>query len=336
MTVRSDLESRAVRIHAPGGPEAMVLEVVAVSPPGSGEVIVRNAAVGLNYIDMHHRAGRYPLPPLPATLGMEGAGRVELVGADVEGIRVGDRVAYVIGGHGAVPGAYADLVKVPAQILVPLPDELDDQTAAAMFLKGLTAQYLLRGAYPVQAGETVLVQAAAGGVGLLLCQWAKHLGARVIGTVGTDEKAELARSHGCDEVILYREEDIVERVRGLTAEEGVAVVYDAVGKDTFDASLRSLAVRGMLVSYGTASGPTPALDVFQLNVLGSLYVTSAGLGWYTRTRPELLSRSGELLEVVLAGAVKVPIRQRWALDEVVEAHRALESRQTSAMSVLIP
>ena len=329
-------ETRAVRIHRHGGPEVLVVEDIALGSPAPGEAIVRNAAVGLNFIDLHHRAGRYPLPPLPATLGMEGAGVVEAVGEGVAEVAPGDRVAYVIGGHGAVPGAYAERARLPARLLVPIPPELDDETAAAMTLKGLTAQYLLFGAYPLAAGETVLVHAAAGGVGLLLCQWAKRLGARVIGTVGSEEKGALARAHGCDHVVRYREEDVGRRVRALTAGEGVPVVYDGVGRDTFEASLACLRVRGTLVSFGTASGPIPPFDVFRLNVMGSLYLTSAGLAWYTRSRPELLRRSAALLDVVLQGAVRVPVRQSWRLDEAPEAHRALEGRETSGMSVLRP
>jgi NADPH2:quinone reductase len=336
MTRGARYPTRAVRIHRTGGPEVMRLDEIELEAPGPGEALVRNAAIGLNFIDTHHRAGRYPLPPLPATLGMEGAGTIEALGAGVADLAVGDRVAYVIGGHGAVPGAYADLARLPAGQLVRIPPEIGYETAAAMILKGLTAQYLLRGAYPVAPGETILVHAAAGGVGLLLCQWATHLGARVIGTVGSSEKAALAAEHGCDHVVDYSAEDVAARVRALTAGEGVPVVYDAVGASTFETSLRCLRVRGTLVSYGTASGPIPPFDVFRLNVMGSLYLTSAGLAWYTRSRPELLTRSAELLDVVVRGKVKVPVRQRWRLEEAADAHRALEGRATSGMSVILP
>jgi len=328
--------SQAVRIHETGGPEVLRLEEVEDASPGPGQALVRHGAVGVNFIDLHHRAGRYPLPPLPVTLGMEGAGVVEAVGEGVSEARPGDRVAYVIGGHGAVPGAYAERALVRTERLILLPDEIDDETAAGMTLKGLTAQYLLRGAYAVGAGETVLVHAAAGGVGLLLCQWARHLGARVIGTVGSEAKAELAAAHGCAHVIRYDREDVAARIKSLTGGEGVPVVYDAVGRDTLEASLASLRVRGTLVSFGTASGPTPPFDLFRLNPLGSLYLTSAGLGWYTRSRAELLQRAGELIDVVLRGVVQVPVRQRWPLAEAAEAHRALEGRRTSGMSVLLP
>lgn len=328
--------ARAIRIHQNGGPDVMVLDEVEIGPPGGHQVLVRHGAVGVNFIDIHQRAGRYPLPDLPVTLGMEGAGTIEALGEEVSGFAVGDRVSYVVGGHGATPCSYAELALMSAEALIRLPDEIDDVTAAAMTLKGLTAQYLLRGAYRLRAGETVLVHAAAGGVGLLLCQWARHLGARVIGTVGSEAKAELALAHGCHHVIRYGEEDVAQRVKALTGGEGVPVVYDAVGRDSFEASLASLKPRGMLVSFGTASGPIPPFDLFRLNPLGSLYVTSAGLAWYTRSRAELLQRAAELIDVVLRGAVQVPVRQQWPLEEAAEAHRALESRATSGMTVLLP
>ncbi len=328
--------TKAIRIHSTGGPEVLVLEEVAPADPGPGQALVRQAAIGVNFVDIHQRAGRYPLPDLPVTLGMEGAGEVAAVGPGVSAVAVGDRVAYAVGGPGAEPCTYADYALIAADKLIRLPDEIDEVTAAGMTLKGLTAQYLIRGAYPVRPGETILVHAAAGGVGLLLCQWACHLGARVIGTVGSEAKAELALAHGCHHVIQYGGEDVAQRVRALTGGEGVPVVFDAVGRDTFQASLASLRVRGMLVSYGTASGPIPPFDLFNLNSMGSLYVTSAGLAWYTRSRAELLQRAGELIDVVARGAVKVPVRQQWPLAEAAEAHRALEGRATSGMSVLLP
>lgn len=326
--------ARAVRIHSNGGPEALSLDTVEPRRPGPGEALIRNGAAGVNFIDIHQREGRYPLPTLPVTLGMEGAGRVEEIGEGVTSVRSGDRVAYVMGGHGAVPGAYADYTLVNAEVLIRIPDEIDDATAAAMTLKGLTAHYLAKASYPIQPGETILVHAAAGGVGLLLTQMAKLAGARVIGTVGSEAKAELAREHGCDHVVFYGREDVAARVRALTGGEGVPVVYDAVGKDTFQASLDSLAVRGTLVCYGTASGPIPPFNLFELNPRGSLYVTSAGLAWYTRSRTELLERAGDLVAMVATGAVKAPIRQSWPLEEAGAAHNALENRQTQGMTVL--
>jgi len=326
--------ARAIRIHANGGPEALTLDDVPPLEPGAGQALVRNGAAGVNFIDIHQRAGRYPLPALPVTLGMEGAGRVEAVGPGVTEVRTGDRVSYVMGGHGAVPGTYADYALVPAEALIRLPDEIDDATAAAMTLKGLTAHYLVHDAYPVRAGQTILVHAAAGGVGLILTQMAKRLGARVIGTVGSETKAELARAHGCDHVVDYGKEDVAARVRALTGGEGVPVVFDAVGKDTFEASLQSLMVRGTLVSYGTASGPVPPFNIFELNPRGSLYVTSAGLAWYTRSRTELLARAADLVGQVATGALRIPIRQQWPLEDAAEAHRALEGRRTSGVSVL--
>lgn len=328
--------TKTIRIHETGGPDVLSLDDIDIGKPGPGQALIRHGAIGVNYTDLHHRAGRYPMPPLPAALGMEGAGVVEAVGPGVNTVSVGDRVCYSVGGHGAVPCSYAEAAIRPADSLVLLPDEVDDVTGAAMILKGLTAQYLLRGAYPVGPGETILVHAAAGGVGLLLCQWANHLGARVIGTVGSEEKAELAAAHGCHHVIRYDREDVALRARALTGGEGVAAAFDAVGKDTYQASLESLKIRGMLVSYGTASGPIPPFNLFNLNTMGSLYVTSAGLAWYTRSRPELLQRAGELIDLVCRGVLKVPVMQRWPLAEAAEAHRALEGRKTLGMSVLLP
>lgn len=328
--------ARAMRIHGFGGPEAMALDEVEVGAPGPGQALVRHTAVGVNFVDLHQRAGRYPIPSFPATLGMEGAGVVDAVGPGVGAVKVGDRVCYSVGGPGAMPCTYADYAIRPADDLILLPAEIDDVTAAGMTLKGLTAQYLLRGAYPVEAGETILVHAAAGGVGLLLCQWADHLGARVIGVVGSDAKAELAAAHGCHHVIVAGREDIADRVRTLTGGEGVPVAFDSVGKDTYQASLESLRVRGMLVSFGSASGAIPPFNLFNLNSMGSLYVTSAGLAWYTRSRAELLERAGELIDLVCRGVLSVPVHQQWALTEAAEAHRALEARATTGMSVLLP
>jgi len=327
--------SRAIRIHEHGGPEVLRLDNVPIPEPGPGQTLIRNKAAGVNFIDLHQRAGRYPLPKLPVTLGMEGAGVVEALGPGVTTVEVGDRVSYVMGGHGAPPATYADYTLVDGDALIRLPDEIDDEIAAAMTLKGLTAHYLLRGSYPVEAGETILIHAAAGGVGLLLCQMAKAIGARVIGTVGSEEKADLASAHGCDHVILYRKEDVARRVKALTGGEGVPVVYDAVGKDTFEASLTSLKVRGVLVSYGTASGPVPPFNIFELNPRGSLYITSAGLAWYTRSRTELMERASDLIGMVATGEIVVPVIQRFALEEAANAHKALEARSTVGGSILV-
>ncbi|MBT6276509.1 MAG: quinone oxidoreductase [Chromatiales bacterium] len=325
---------KALRIHRNGGPEVLVVEEVPRPDFGPGEALISSRAGGINFIDIHQRAGRYPLPTLPVTLGMEGVGIVASVGQDVTQVAPGDRVAYILGGHGATPGAHCEEVAVDADSLVKLPDEIDDRTAAGMLLKGLTTHFLVHDAYPVRTGETILVHAAAGGVGLLLCQWARLLGARVIGTAGSRDKADLAIEHGCHHVILYREEPVAPRVRALTGGEGVSAVFDAVGKDTFEASLDSLKVRGTLVSFGTASGPVPPFNLFELNPRGSLYVTSAGLAWYTRSRAELLKRAGALIALVATGALKIPIRQHWPLAEARRAHEALEQRATSGMSVL--
>jgi NADPH2:quinone reductase len=325
-------EAQAVRIHQNGGPDVLRVERVEVGAPGPGEVRVRHSAIGLNFIDMHHRTGRYPSPSFPVTLGMEAAGVVEAVGAGVEEVAPGDRVAYA----GETPGADCTLRIMPPKRLVRLPDWLDDQTAAAMMLKGLTANYLLRGAYPVQAGETILVHAAAGGVGLILCQRARHLGVTVIGTVSTDAKAAFASEHGCAHPIVYTREDVVARVREITGGAGLPVVYDGVGGTTIEISLQCLRRRGMLVSYGTAGGPIPPFDLFRLNRMGSLYLISAGLADYIFERRELLQRATELFEVVRSGAVRIHVNQRYALAEVARAHRDLEARQTVGSSILLP
>jgi NADPH2:quinone reductase len=325
-----------VRIHEYGGPEVLRYEDVPLGVPGEGEVLVRHRAIGLNFADIHTRAGRYPLPSLPHAIGGEACGVIEEVGRGVESLKVGDRVAYSTGGHALPRGTYTEARVLSADRMIVLPDEIDDETAAAMVTKGLTAQYLLKDVYPVGAEDTVLVHAAAGGVGLILCQWANFLGARVIGVVSTDAKAALARQHGCHDVILNGDGDIAARVRELTDGVGVPVVYDAVGKDTFEASLHALRPRGMLVSYGTASGPIPPFDLFRLNEMGSLYVTSAAFYWHVRTREDVLRRSADLMDVILKGAVKIVVNQRYALADVAQAHRDMESRATAGMSVLIP
>jgi NADPH2:quinone reductase len=327
---------KAVRIHEYGGPEKLRYEDIEVGEPGPGQAYIRHTAIGLNFADTHNREGRYPLPSLPHVLGGEAAGVVEKVGPGVTEVKPGDRVAYAAGGPAFPPGAYAEARLFDASRLVLLPDEIDDITAAGMIVKGLTAQYLLRSVYPVGQGDTILVHAAAGGVGTVLTQWARHLGARVIGVVGSDEKAELARENGCHHVIVSSREAIVSRVRQLTGGEGVPVVYDGVGRATFDASLQSLRPRGLLVSFGTASGPVPPFNLFDLNRLGSLSVTSAAFAWFMRSRAELLSRANDLLDVVLRGAVRIKVEQTFRLADAAEAHQALESRRTRGASVLIP
>jgi NADPH2:quinone reductase len=321
----------AVRVHQNGGPEALRFEAIEIGDPGPGEARVRHTAIGLNFTDIHHRTGRYPLP-LPHVIGMEAAGVVEAVGEGVTEVKAGDRVAYA----SDRPRAYAQATVMPAWRLLKLPDAIDDETAAAVVLKGLTAQYLLRGAYGVKAGETILIHAAAGGLGLIMCQWAKHLGVRVIGTTSTGEKAALARRNGCDDTILYTQEDVVARVRELTGGAGLPVVYDGVGAATFEKSLQCLHRRGLVVSYGTASGVIPPFDLFRLNRMGSLYATSAGLADYTHTRAELVERANDLFAVVQSGAVRVEVHQRYPLAEAARAHRDLEARRTIGSSILLP
>ena len=323
---------KAIRIHEYGGPEVLRWEEVEVGDPGPGQLRVRHAAVGLNYIDVYHRTGLYPLPALPWTPGMEGAGRVEAVGEGVTEFKVGDRVAY------ASPpvGAYAEVRLIPADRVVALPDAIDDSTAAAMMLQGMTAQYLLRRTYRVQPGDAILLHAAAGGVGLIASQWARHLDATVIGTVGSDEKAELARAHGCHHVIVYTRENFVERVRDITAGQGVAVVYDSVGKETFMGSLDCLRPMGMMVSFGNASGPVPPFDPGILAAKGSLFLTRPTLMTYTAKRPDLLASAAELFAVVQSGAVKIEVRQTYPLAETARAHRDLEARRTTGSTVLLP
>ncbi|TWG90160.1 NADPH2:quinone reductase [Mesorhizobium sp. J18] len=327
---------KAVRIHEYGGPEKLRYEDIEIGEPGPGEAYVRHTAIGLNFADTHNREGRYPLPSLPHVLGGEAAGVVEAVGPGVTDVKVGDRVAYAAGGPAFPPGSYAEARLFDASRLVVLPDEIDDITAAGMIVKGLTAQYLLKSVYPVGPGDTILVHAAAGGVGLILSQWANHLGARVIGVVSSPEKAKLALENGCRHALVSTREDVVARVRQLTAGEGVPVVFDAVGRDTFDISLSCLRPRGTMVSFGTASGPVPPFDLFRLNRMGSLTITSAAFAWFVRSRPELLSRAADLIDVVLRGAVKIQVNQTFRLADAAEAHRALESRQTQGASVLIP
>jgi NADPH2:quinone reductase len=320
----------AIRIHKTGGPEVLTWEEITLGKPGPGEVRLRQTAVGLNFIDTYNRKGIYPLQ-LPSGLGGEGAGVVEEVGPGVTDLKAGDRVAY---GNAPI-GAYAEARLMPADRLVKVPAGVTDQQAAAMMLKGLTAQYLLRQTYRVKPGDTILVHAAAGGVGLIACQWAKHLGATVIGTVGSDAKGKLARDHGCTYVIDYGKEDFVARVAELTQGKKLPVVYDSVGKDTFMKSLDCLAPLGLMVSFGQSSG---LVEPFSINILtgkGSLYVTRPTLGHYASTPEKLRAMAKELFDVVASGAVKIEIGQTYPLKDVAQAHRDLEARKTTGSTVLV-
>ncbi|HET6802847.1 MAG TPA: quinone oxidoreductase [Casimicrobiaceae bacterium] len=323
--------AHAIRIHATGGPEVMAFEEIAVGEPGPGQARVRHAAIGVNYIDTYHRGGLYPLP-LPTGLGNEAAGVVEAVGAGVDWIKPGDRVGSCTGPL----GAYSTARIVPADRLVKLPDGIDDRSAAAIMLKGLTVQYLIRQTYPLQGGETILFHAAAGGVGLIACQWARALGVTMIGTVSTDEKAALAREHGCAHTIVYSRENFVERVREITGGKGVPVVYDGVGKDTFPASLDCIAPRGMFVSFGNASGPVPTFNLGLLAQKGSLYATRPTLVNYATDRTSLNAMANELFGLVRAGKIKADVRQTFPLAAAADAHRALQSRQTTGSTLLLP
>lgn len=322
---------KAVRIETQGGPEVMELQDVELPAPEAGQVRIRHTAVGLNYIDIYHRSGLYPLP-MPSGIGLEAAGVVEELGEGVTNLAVGDRVAY-----GAGPlGAYSQACNAPANRVSKLPDGIEDETAAAMMLKGMTVRYLLRATYNVQSGDTILLHAAAGGIGLIACQWAKALGATTIGTVGSEEKAELARAHGCHHTINYQTEDVAARVRELTDGRGVPVAYDGVGQATVEASLDSLQPRGLLVSFGNASGPVTNFDLGALSARGSLYVTRPTLMTYVASDAELAETTGDLFEVVSSGAVKIPVNQRYALADVRQAHEDLEGRKTTGSTVLMP
>ena len=322
--------AKAIRIHATGGPEVLRWEDVEVGRPGPGEALVCQLAIGLNYLDTYHRSGLYPLP-LPAVIGSEAAGVVGAVGDGVTEVKVGDRVAYA-----GVAGAYAEVRLIRADRLVPLPPGIDDRTAAAAMLKGMTAQYLLRRTCPVAAGDAVLIHAAAGGVGLIACQWARHLGATVIGTVSTDAKAELARAHGCEFPIVTSREEFVARVKEITEGRGVRVVYDAVGRDTWDGSLDCLQPLGMMVSYGNASGPVPPISPLVLSAKGSIFLTRPSLMTYVARRADLLASAAELFAVIASGAVKIEINQTYPLAEAERAHRDLEARRTTGSTVLLP
>lgn len=322
---------KAIRVHAKGGPEVLRLDEVTVGEPGPGEARVRHTAIGVNFLDTYHRSGLYPLP-MPAIIGSEGAGVVEAVGAGVTSFRAGDRVAYA----GGPPGAYAEARLIPADRLVRLPDAIDDRTAAAMMLKGLTVQYLVRRTHRVERGETVLWHAAAGGVGLIACQWLKALGATVIGTAGSDEKAALARAHGADHVVVYTREDFVARVRALTGGAGVPVVYDSVGKSTFLGSLDCLRPLGLMVTFGNASGPVPALEPMLLTQKGSLFLTRPSLNHYTARREDLEAAAADLFAMVTSGQVRIEVGRTYPLAAAADAHRDLEARRTTGSLVLLP
>ncbi|HDR9000235.1 quinone oxidoreductase family protein [Burkholderia vietnamiensis] len=322
---------KAIRYDQPGGPEVMKWVDVEVGEPKAGEVRIRQHAVGLNYIDVYFRTGLYP-QPLPGGLGMEAAGEVTAVGEGVSALKAGERVAYV----GQPPGAYAQERVMPAERLVKLPDVLGYDDAASVMLQGLTAHYLLRRTYPVKAGDTILIHAAAGGVGLLVCQWAKALGATVIGTVGSDEKAALASAHGCDHPIVYTRENFTQRVKEITNGAGVPVVYDSIGKDTYIGSLDCLAPLGYFVSFGNASGPLPPIDSKEFSSRGSLFFTRPTLFSYIAKRADLEAAAAELFDVILSGKVKTSINQRYPLAEVGRAHADLESRKTTGSTVLVP
>ncbi len=323
--------TKAIRFYKTGGPEVLSYEDVTVGDPGPNEARVRNTAIGLNFIDTYHRSGLYPLP-LPSGIGLEACAVVEAVGANVTWVKPGDRVGYSSGG----PGAYSEVRNIPADRLVKVPDGIPDQQVAAMMLKGLTTQYLIRRTYKVKAGETVLFHAAAGGVGLIACQWLKALGVTVIGTVGSDEKAKLAKAHGCDYPIVYTRENFVERVKEITGGKKVPVVYDSVGKDTYMGSLDCLQPLGLLAMFGNGSGPVPPFDLGLLAAKGSLYITRPTLQTYTATRDDLVAAANDLFDVVKSGKVKIEVNQTYALKDAAQAHRDLEGRKTTGSTVLLP
>ncbi len=322
--------THAIRIHQTGGPEVLRWEAIEVPAPGVGEVLLRQTAVGLNYIDVYFRTGLYAAPTMPFIPGLEGAGVVEAVGPEVTSLAVGDRVAYA----SAPIGAYAEARLMPADRLVKIPESISDEQAAAMMLQGMTTQYLVRRTYKIQAGDTILVHAAAGGVGLMLCQWAKHLGATVIGTVSSDEKAALARDNGCDYPVIYTREDFQARVLEITNGNKVPVVYDSVGVDTFAKSLDCLAPLGMMVLFGQASGPVPPFELGTLAAKGSLFITRPTLFSYTAKRDDLVTTAQELFEVVSKGVVKIAVNQTYPLAEAAQAQRDLEARKTTGSTVL--
>jgi len=320
---------KAIRIHQPGGPEAMVYEDIEVGQPGAGELLIRHTAIGVNFIDIYHRSGAYPLA-LPAAIGMEGAGVVEAVGPRAGGFKVGDRVAYA----SPPPGSYCEKRVVQAAKMVKLPDAIPDKIGASIMLQGMTARYLLKQTHKVKRGDWILVHAAAGGMGLLLCQWAKHIGCHVIGTTSSDEKAKLAKANGCDHPIVYTREDFVARVKDITGGKGVSVVYDGVGKDTFLKSLECLAIRGHLVSYGAASGPPDPISPGMLSTK-SMSLTRPTLFQYTATRAELLANARDVFKVVTSGVVRIQKPAEYRLADAARAHVDLASRKTTGSVVLI-
>jgi NADPH2:quinone reductase len=322
---------RAIRIYENGGPEVMRLEEVDPGKPAPGEVQIRHTAIGVNYIDVYDRTGLYPVS-LPSGLGREAAGVITALGRGVRGLRVGERVAYVF----PSPGAYCEVRNVPAERVVRVPRGISDEQAAALMLKGLTAQFLIRRSYKVARGDPILVHAAAGGVGLILCQWGHHLGATVIGTVGSKDKAALAKANGADHTILYREENFAARVKDITGGKLCHVVYDGVGKETFPASLDCIRPLGMFASFGSASGPIEAFNIGILAQKGSLFATRPTLNTYTATREDLLATANDLFAVVSSGAVKIPVNQKYPLKDAQKAHRDLEGRATTGSSILIP
>ena len=322
---------KAIRMHTQGGPEVMKLEEVDLAAPAAGQIQVKHTAIGLNYIDTYHRSGLYKLE-LPSGLGMEGAGTVAAIGDGVKSLKVGDRIAYAA----PPPGSYAEARNIEETKVVKVPDGVDDKTAAAMMLQGLTVQYLIRQIYKVGKGDTILVHAAAGGVGSILCQWASHLGATVIGTVGSDEKAELAKANGCAHPIVYTRENYVDRVMEITDGKKVPVVYDSIGKDTWPLSLDCLAPTGLMVSFGQASGPIPPVDLGIFAAKGSLKFTRPTLMTYTAKKSDLDVMAADLFDVVAKGVVKIAINQTYALADVVQAHKDLEGRKTTGSTILMP
>lgn len=322
---------KAIQVHETGSAEVLRFEEVEVGKPGLGEVLIRHTAIGVNFIDIYFRKGVYPAVRFPFIPGQEASGQVEALGPGVDDFQVGDRVAY------AGPlGAYSEKRVIPADRLVHVPDSVDDRTAAAMMLKGMTAQYLLRRVYPVKAGDTILFHAIAGGVGLIACQWARYLGATVIGTVGSEGKAELAAKHGCHHTIIYTREDFVQKVKDITDRAGVPVVYDSVGKDTFMRSLDCLRPFGLMVSFGQSSGNVEPFDLSVLSRKGSLFLTRPTLMTYTAKREDLLTTARELFDVVVQGHVKIKIGQSYPLQDAANAHRALEARKTTGSTILLP
>jgi NADPH2:quinone reductase len=323
------MKTKAIRIHKTGGPEVLQLDEIDLAAPGPGEIRVRNRAIGLNFIETYFRSGLYPVQ-LPFTLGSEAAGTVDEVGAGVTNVKAGDRVAY------NSAGAYAEFTNLPEARALPVPDKVSDEQAASLLLKGATAEYLLFRTYQVKKGETILWHAAAGGVGLIATQWAKHIGATVIGTVGSDDKIAIAKAHGCDHVINYRKENVVERVKELTGGKKVPVVYDGVGKDTFEMSLDCLSPRGLLVSFGNASGPITGVNLGILSQKGSLYVTRPTLFTYAGAPKDYAEVGAHVFDAVAKGAIKVEVNQRYKLADAASAHRDLEARKTTGATVLVP